>query len=88
MSPNILGSMPLLAETAEKDKNADMLRQRSVEKKTNKEVQTSATKTNKIFESDLVWRNIILFIFLHTGASYGLYLVFTKAKLTTAIFSK
>lgn len=80
--------MPLLAETAENNKNADMLRQRSVEKETNKEVQTAATKTNKIFESDLVWRNIILFIFLHTGASYGLYLVFTQAKLPTTIFSK
>lgn len=36
----------------------------------------------------LVWRNIILFAYLHSVAVYGLYLMFTSAKLATSIFGK
>lgn len=88
MSPNILGNMPLMAETSAKNTKVDILRQRPVDKKTNKDIQTSATKTKKLFDSDLVWRNIIAFIYLHIGALYGLYLLFTQAKLATALFGK
>ncbi|XP_074034086.1 acyl-CoA Delta-9 desaturase isoform X3 [Leptinotarsa decemlineata] len=34
----------------------------------------------------LVWRNIILFAYLHAVAVYGLYLMFTSAKLVTSIY--
>ncbi|XP_056640408.1 acyl-CoA Delta-9 desaturase-like [Diorhabda sublineata] len=34
---------------------------------------------------ELVWRNIILFIYLHLVALYGLYLIFTSAKILTTI---
>lgn len=36
----------------------------------------------------LVWRNIILFIYLHIVALYGLYICFTNAKWTTLLFGK
>lgn len=36
----------------------------------------------------LVWRNIILFIYLHLAAVYGLWLLLTSAKLITSIFGK
>ncbi|XP_051171614.1 acyl-CoA Delta-9 desaturase-like isoform X1 [Leptopilina boulardi] len=35
----------------------------------------------------IVWRNVIIFTFLHLGALYGLYLCFTSAKLLTTIFA-
>lgn len=34
----------------------------------------------------LVWRNIILFIYVHFAAVYGAYLMFTSARLYTVIF--
>lgn len=37
---------------------------------------------------ELVWRNIILFIYLHMVALYGMYLSLTAAKWGTVIFGK
>ncbi|CAL7934092.1 unnamed protein product [Xylocopa violacea] len=34
----------------------------------------------------IVWRNVIIFIYLHLSALYGLYLVFTEAKILTIIW--
>lgn len=36
----------------------------------------------------LVWRNIILFAYLHLAAVYGLWLLLTSAQLVTSIFGK
>lgn len=36
---------------------------------------------------ELVWRNIIIFIFLHAVALYGVYYMFTSAKLATTIYA-
>ncbi|XP_066256674.1 acyl-CoA Delta-9 desaturase-like [Euwallacea similis] len=36
---------------------------------------------------ELVWRNIIIFAYLHVVAFYGYYLMFTSAKILTTIFS-
>lgn len=35
-----------------------------------------------------VWRNIILYVYLHVVSIYGIYLVFTSAKLLTTIQGK
>ncbi|XP_017103195.2 acyl-CoA Delta-9 desaturase [Drosophila bipectinata] len=36
---------------------------------------------------ELVWRNIILFGYVHLAALYGVYLMFTQAKLATTVFA-
>lgn len=36
----------------------------------------------------LVWRNIILFVYLHLAALYGIYLMFTSARIYTSLFGK
>lgn len=36
----------------------------------------------------LVWRNIILFAYLHLAALYGIYLMFTSARIYTSLFGK
>lgn len=36
----------------------------------------------------LVWRNIILFAYLHLAAVYGLWLMLSSAQLVTGIFGK
>ncbi|XP_055381401.1 acyl-CoA Delta-9 desaturase-like [Condylostylus longicornis] len=44
------------------------------------------TKTG-YFEQDLVWINIIAFAILHTGALYGLYIIFTEQLYKLYIYS-
>jgi len=34
----------------------------------------------------IVWRNVILFSYLHLAALYGVLLIFTSAKIATTIF--
>lgn len=38
--------------------------------------------------NELVWRNIVLFIYLHMVALYGAYLCLTSAKWRTVIFGE
>lgn len=39
-------------------------------------------------KKEVVWQNVLLFIYLHMSALYGLFLIFTHAKLATIVFSK
>ncbi|CAK9795429.1 Acyl-CoA Delta-9 desaturase [Anthophora quadrimaculata] len=39
------------------------------------------------YKRRIVWRNVIIFGYLHIGALYGLYLIFTSAKLLTTLFA-
>lgn len=36
----------------------------------------------------IVWRNVLIFAYLHLGALYGVYLAFTSAKLATVLFGE
>lgn len=36
----------------------------------------------------IVWKNVAIFLFLHLGALYGVYLSFTSAKLATVVFGE
>lgn len=40
------------------------------------------------YRMQIVWLNVILMCYLHASALYGLFLVFTKAKLATNLFGK
>lgn len=42
----------------------------------------------KKYERRIVWRNVLIFAYLHLGAIFGLYLVFTSAKLLTSLFGE
>ncbi|XP_014279996.2 acyl-CoA Delta-9 desaturase isoform X1 [Halyomorpha halys] len=41
----------------------------------------------KPYKRSIVWRNVLLFIYLHIAALYGLYLMFFSAKLATVAFA-
>jgi stearoyl-CoA desaturase (delta-9 desaturase) len=41
---------------------------------------------NKSTHQAIVWRNVILFAYLHLAALYGALLIFTSAKIATTIF--
>ncbi|XP_041987635.1 acyl-CoA Delta12-desaturase-like isoform X2 [Aricia agestis] len=50
-------------------------------------IKKSATKSKVNNETQIVWRNVIAFIYLHVAVAYAIYLAFTKAKVQTVIFS-
>lgn len=50
-------------------------------------LKTQATGHAKRRHLKLVWRNILLFAYLHFAAVYGLWLMLTSAKWTTGIFA-
>lgn len=49
-------------------------------------IQSKAVASRRNYK--LVWRNIILFAYLHLAALYGLWLMLTSAKWSTGIFGK
>ncbi|XKL62343.1 hypothetical protein PGB90_002176 [Kerria lacca] len=49
--------------------------------------QISSPKPAKEYKLRLVWKNIILFAYLHVAAIYGAYLALTSAKLLTLIWA-
>ena len=46
------------------------------------------SKEKRQYKLQIVWRNVIIFVFLHVGALYGIYLMLTSAKIATIIFGK
>ncbi|KAJ8675191.1 hypothetical protein QAD02_010977 [Eretmocerus hayati] len=51
------------------------------------QVTNGETKKYPEYRIQIVWRNVIIFVLLHTAALYGLYLAITSAKLVTTIFA-
>lgn len=48
--------------------------------------KTDPTPVNKqVYKHEYVWRNILLFVYLHIASLYGVYLLFTEAKALTVI---
>ncbi|XP_031846077.1 acyl-CoA Delta-9 desaturase isoform X2 [Nomia melanderi] len=41
----------------------------------------------KKFVRQIVWRNVVIFVYLHLAAIYGLYLALTSAKILTSLFA-
>lgn len=40
------------------------------------------------YKADIVWKNVAYIMYFHLAALYGVYLMFTSAKLATFIFGK
>lgn len=57
----------------------------NIEKKS--QVKTGKNLPDK-FVKKIVWVNVIIFSLLHIFSVYGLYLVFTSAKIMTTLFGK
>ncbi|XP_014207842.1 acyl-CoA Delta(11) desaturase isoform X2 [Copidosoma floridanum] len=84
MAPNVTSSSPtgvlfendsLAEEEAQNDKTETIV------------PAASSAQTEYKYKRQLVWRNIILFASLHIGALYGVWLIFTSAKISTTLFA-
>lgn len=87
MAPNLFGtSASLFLEASQQN----LIQEKSTTEKTNTpklDTQKSLRSKSK-YKWNIVWRNVIAFLYLHISAVYGLYLCFTGAKLCTVIYSK
>ncbi|CAD1471199.1 unnamed protein product, partial [Heterotrigona itama] len=82
MAPNMFGSSATLyLETSQQDKS-------TTEKASNQTLQPQkSSAVQPKYKWNIVWRNVIAFIYLHIGAMYGLYLSFTSIKLQTTLWA-
>uniref|UniRef100_A0A1A9WMI9 Fatty acid desaturase domain-containing protein n=1 Tax=Glossina brevipalpis TaxID=37001 RepID=A0A1A9WMI9_9MUSC len=101
MAPNVVGSTFILAETSITDANNNnkIISTPSTPSNDKLAVNTKklspSTVGDTISEEDhlrepykveLVWRNVIAFVILHTAAFYGLYLVFAELAILEFLF--
>lgn len=92
MTPNMLGSTTLLlAEVTEQPqtkKGQEPLPSTSAAVPRPALQDTPATKDDDEYKWRIVWRNVAGMVYLHGGAIYGLYLLFTSAQISTFIWGK
>jgi stearoyl-CoA desaturase (delta-9 desaturase) len=50
------------------------------------ESKIDGAKPTEKYRRQIVWRNVILFIYLHLAAVYGAYLMLASAKILTAVW--
>ncbi|XP_046406050.1 acyl-CoA Delta-9 desaturase-like [Ischnura elegans] len=55
--------------------------------KASAETNSSSSSIGSNRQVHIVWRNVLVFTYLHLGALYGIYLTFTAAKLYTFLWS-
>lgn len=97
MTPNIIGSTFILAETTIADGNNNKMAatpsatattappaaaSTTPTQKTSKKLEAVAETKQpaaKPYEMEIVWRNVGLFVILHSMALYGLYLIFAES---------
>lgn len=94
-SADLVGSM--LSVEAEEGYINDRATLRRTAKKASPGVSSEATGQAKASQDEsrdkqaplqIVWRNVLIFIYLHAAALYGFYLCFTAAKGSTLIWCK
>lgn len=68
------------------------LKRRSKANSDAKQKQTSLSKEDTPIQKEpplqIVWRNVLIFIYLHAAALYGFYLCFVAAKGSTLLWCK
>ena len=52
-----------------------------------KQEDSASKDPSKEYRLEIVWRNVMVFVYLHVAAVYGLYLLVTVAKWPTVAFS-
>ncbi|XP_043495540.1 acyl-CoA Delta-9 desaturase-like [Polistes fuscatus] len=86
MAPNLFGtSASLFLEASQ----TALINENSTTEKTSspKLDKKKLLKSQPKYRWNIVWRNVIAFLYLHISFLYGLYLAFTAAKLYTTIFA-
>lgn len=85
MAPNLFGtSATLYLEASQQDVHQGKPSTDNVESQ-KKQIHNVSQHPRK-YEWNIVWRNLIAFVYLHVGAVYGLYLIFTDIHILTTVW--
>jgi len=76
MAPNVITTLTGVFSEAETSSESQLI------------VTDEESKEKSKYVRRIVWRNVLIFLYLHFAAIYGIYLVFISAKLMTTIFGK
>ncbi|XP_025830430.1 acyl-CoA Delta(11) desaturase-like isoform X2 [Agrilus planipennis] len=93
MAPNVLGSTALFLTEATTTSEEPVVLSRTSTKVQPPSAQASSRSSQKLssqqphYKWDIVWRNVLAFIYLHVGAVYGLYLFIFKCYWSTFIWT-
>lgn len=86
MAPNLFGNSATLFLEASQNVSQDKA---DVKNTTPKAAVSSDKLQNKSkYKWNIVWRNVIAFVYLHAGFLYGLYLLITGARILTFLWGK
>ncbi|XP_076628649.1 acyl-CoA Delta-9 desaturase isoform X2 [Colletes latitarsis] len=86
MAPNLFGtSATLYLEASQQNVCQD--EQSPMKSKLQKFVDQPTPDVTPTYKWNIVWRNVIAFIYLHLGALYGFYLMFNGTKFYTILWS-
>lgn len=73
MAPRI-DAIDFVNHSSNEDKSPQA--ENTVKTPSNSSSEPAASQEHDKFKSDIVWRNVVLFVFLHLGFLYGIYLCF------------
>lgn len=85
MAPNLFGSTGVLLAEATIEDPKQLKKQTPISQPQEKIQNEPYPGTDKNYKWTFVWRNTLAFIYLHSAACYGVYLMFTKATFWTNI---
>lgn len=85
MAPNLFGSSATLFLEATQQ-NVSQKKPTSEKAATQQLSSQKAQNAKSKYQWNIVWRNVIAFVYLHLGALYGLYLLLVAAKAYTFIW--
>lgn len=85
MAPNLFGtSATLFLEASQQNVHQESLPKGK--DNAQKFVVKNSSSNEQKYKWKIVWRNVIVFLYLHLGALYGFYLTFTSTKLLTTLW--
>jgi len=76
MAPNVITTLTEMFSEDETSSESQLI------------VTDEESKEKSKYVRRIVWRNVLIFLYLHFAAIYGIYLIFISAKLMTTIFGK
>ncbi|XP_018565934.1 acyl-CoA Delta(11) desaturase-like [Anoplophora glabripennis] len=86
MAPNLIGNSALLASTAEPVQIISPITYPTTYQRPVKRT-VRASGQHQQYKLQIVWRNVMVFFFLHLGAIYGLWLAITQASWKTCLYT-
>lgn len=89
MAPTIMGTSTIfLDEAARAAEIVKSVYTQADVRKQQTQIPPVTSKEPQQYKREIVWRNVVFFVYLHCAALYGFYLIFTEIRFYTFLFGK